>query len=104
MEMLRRALEQRMQWLVFEPNGPSLWSDVRQMLDGYLRRLYTQGAFKGATEEDAYFVRCDADLNTQRIIDAGKLIVEIGVAPAEPLEFLVVRITRGGDGTLSVET
>ena len=103
MEMLRRALEQQMQWLVFEPNGPSLWSDVRHMLDNYLRRLYTAGAFKGETEEDAYFVHCDADINTQQIIDAGKLIAEIGVAPAEPLEFLVVRITRGGDGTLSVE-
>ena len=100
--MLRRALEQQMTWLVFEPNGPLLWSDVRHLIGNYLRRLYNGGAFKGDTEEEAFFVRCDETLNSQRVIDAGQLIAEIGVAPAEPLEFLVVRITRGGDGTLTL--
>jgi len=38
------------------------------------------------------------------VLDAGRLIVEIGVAPAEPLEFIVVRIARDGDGTLAVES
>jgi len=102
MSMLRRALEQQMTWLVFEPNGPLLWSEVRHLIGHYLRRLYNGGAFRGDTEEEAFFVRCDGTLNSQRVIDAGQLIAEIGVAPAEPLEFLVVRITRGGDGTLTL--
>jgi len=37
------------------------------------------------------------------VSDLGQLIVEVGVAPAEPLEFLVLRIMREGDGTLRVE-
>jgi phage tail sheath protein FI len=36
-------------------------------------------------------------------MDAGQLIVEIGVAPAEPLEFIVLRLARDGDGTLTLE-
>lgn len=104
MLMLQRALERQMQWAVFEPNGPSLWADVRHMIASYLRRLYTAGAFKGRTEAEAFFVRCDAELNDRRITDAGRMLAEIGVAPAEPLEFIVVRMTRGGDGTLTVES
>jgi len=36
------------------------------------------------------------------VIDAGRLICEIGIAPAEPLEFIVLRIARDGDGTLRI--
>jgi phage tail sheath protein FI len=104
MLMLRRALEQQMQWAVFEPNGPRLWSDVRLMLRNYLRSLYRAGAFRGGSEEEAFFVRCDAETNDRPGIDAGRMLAEVGVAPAEPLEFIVVRITRGGDGTLTLET
>lgn len=104
MLMLRRALERQMQWSVFEPNDAKLWFDVRLMLQNFLRRLYAQGAFRGASESEAFFVRCDEELNTRRIVDAGQMIAEIGVAPAEPLEFIVVRLTRGADGTLAVES
>lgn len=104
MLMLKRTLLQEMQWTVFEPNGPALWREVRLLLANYLRRLYAQGAFRGNSEEDAFFIRCDGQLNTQRQIDAGRMLCEVGVAPAEPLEFLVVRITRGGDGTLILES
>jgi len=30
-------------------------------------------------------------------------VAEVGVAPAEPLEFLVVRVVQDADGTLGVE-
>ena len=104
MTMLQRVLARQMAWVVFEPNNPSLWSDIRNLLENFLRQLFIGGAFKGRRESEAFFVRCDAELNPQPVLDAGKLIVEIGVAPAEPLEFLVVRIVRDGDGTLGVES
>jgi hypothetical protein len=34
--------------------------------------------------------------------DRGRLMAEVGVAPAEPLEFIVLRIARAGDGTLTI--
>ncbi len=104
MLMLRRALEQQMQWAVFEPNGPALWLEVRQLLRGYLRGLFRAGAFRGASEEQAFFVHCDERLNDRRNRDAGRMLAEVGVAPSEPLEFIVVRIARNGDGTLTLET
>lgn len=104
MLMLRRALLQQMHWMVFETNTPALWAEVRRMLTGYLRQLFVAGAFRGESEAQAFFVRCDGELNTRRVVDAGQLIAEIGVAPAEPMEFIAVRITRGGDGTLVMES
>jgi phage tail sheath protein FI len=103
MLMLRRTLEREMQWAVFEPNGRALQAEIRNLLRAFLRRLYRAGAFRGATEREAFFVRCDAELNPPRITDAGRLVAEVGVAPSEPVEFLVLRLTREGDGTLAVE-
>lgn len=103
MLMLRRTLQREMQWAVFEPNGPALQAEVRNLLRAFLRRLYRAGAFRGAREEEGFFVRCDAELNPRRVLDAGRLVAEVGVAPTEPLEFLVLTLTHAGDGTLTVE-
>jgi uncharacterized protein len=101
--MLRRVLETQMQWTVFEPNGSKLRLELTQLLRVYLRRLFRAGAFKGANEDEAFFVNCDGVLNTAFTIERGQVIAEIGVAPAEPIEFIVLRLTRDGDGTLSIE-
>lgn len=98
--MLRRALRVQMQWAVFEPNGPRLWRDMRHAIESLLRELFRAGAFAGRTEAESFFVR----LHTEAArLDRGELLVEIGVAPAEPLEFILVRLRRDGDGTLNLE-
>lgn len=98
--MIRRTLLRETQWAVFEPNGPKLWSDLRHAIENLLRKLFRAGAFAGATEAESYFVRI---LNDQRLLDRGELVVEIGVAPAEPIEFIVIQLRRDGDGTLTLE-
>ncbi len=100
MLMLRRALVEDTRWAVFEPNGPRLWRDLRHAIESLLRGLYRAGAFVGRNEAEAFFVRMHTD---SRRLDRGELLVEIGVAPAEPLEFIIVRLRRDGDGTLSLE-
>ncbi|WP_224360837.1 phage tail sheath subtilisin-like domain-containing protein [Hyalangium versicolor] len=102
MTLLCRVLERQMQWVVFEPNNGRLRGEVRQLLRTYLRQLFLANAFQGAREEEAFFVRCDETLNSRQVVDSGRLIAEVGVAPAEPLEFLVLQIAREGDGTLRV--
>jgi hypothetical protein len=100
--MIHRALERQMQWVVFEPNNSSLRLEVRLALQSYLRQLFRIGAFRGATEEQAFFVRCDETNNPPYVSDAGRLITEIGIAPSEPLEFIVLSLSREGDGTLTL--
>jgi uncharacterized protein len=101
--MLRLALERQMQWVVFEPNSPALRELLQHTLLSFLRELYRAGAFAGDTEEEAFFVRVDDDLNPPASLDLGRLVVEVGVAPAEPVEYIILRITREGDGGVRVE-
>jgi phage tail sheath protein FI len=43
---------------------------------------------------EAFYVRCDATTMTQDDLDNGRMIVEIGVAPLHPAEFVVVRVAQ----------
>ena len=56
----------------------------------------------GSTEEESFFVRCDDELNPPAVQALGRLIAEVGVAPASPLEYLVLRIHQDTDGGLTV--
>jgi phage tail sheath protein FI len=46
----------------------------------------------GAKPEEAFFVRCDRSTMSQADIDDGRLVVEVGVAPTKPAEFVIFRI------------
>jgi len=101
--MIRRVLDSQMQWAVFEPNNRELQTKISHMLESYLRQLYLANAFTGATEDEAFFVKCDDELNPPAAIDQGRLLAQVGIAPAEPLEFIVLNIARSADSTLTVE-
>jgi hypothetical protein len=101
--MIRRVLERQMQWSVFEPNNFRLRFQVSRMLEAYLRQLYRANAFTGASEQEAFFVKCDDKLNPLSVEQAGQLIAQVGVAPAEPLEFIVLDLARDGDSVLTKE-
>lgn len=89
---LHRALTPLGQSYAFEPNSPSTWIKLRRDIDALLRALFDRGAFTGSRPEEAYFVRVDEGLNPEELRDQGVLTAQIGVAPAVPLEFLLVRL------------
>lgn len=101
--MLRRALLVQMQWTVFEPNDARLRDELARMLGDYLATLFRAGAFRGRTPAEGFFVRCDDALNPPQVTDEGRLVCLVGVAPVEPMEFILVRLSRDGDGTLITE-
>ncbi len=99
---LRSSIEESTQWVVFEPNDERLWARVRQTVSNFLTTQWENGALMGTTREEAFFVRCDRSTMTQDDIDNGRLIVEIGVAPVKPAEFVIFRIaqwTGGAEGS-----
>jgi len=102
MTMLALTLERQTQWLVFEPNTSDLRTRLTHTVTQFLRGLHRRGSFAGTTEADSFFVQCDDSLNPAPSQVQGRLIAEIGVAPAAPLEYLVVRISQDVDGTLTV--
>lgn len=102
MTMIRLTLQRQSQFLVFEPNTLALRAKLFHTLNQFLRALYRQGAFAGASEAESYFVRCDDSLNSRQSQALGRLIAEVGVAPAAPLEYLVLRLSQDADGGLQV--
>ena len=75
-----------------EQNDEPLWEAVRQSVTDFLLNNWRSGALMGSKPEEAFFARCDRSTMTQDDIDNGRLIVEIGVAPVRPAEFVIIRI------------
>lgn len=82
------------QWAVFEPNDVKLWEGVKRTLTGFLTGLWREGALFGTSADQAFFVKCDAETNPPQSIDEGKLVVEVGIAPVKPAEFVIFRISQ----------
>jgi phage tail sheath protein FI len=91
------------QWVVFEPNDMALWERVKRTINAFLVRTWRDGALFGATPGEAFFVKCDAENNTAETIDAGQLIIDIGIAPVKPAEFVIFRIAQFSGGTSLTE-
>lgn len=89
---LEASIDRGLQWVVFEPNSEPLWARVRRTISNFLTVVWRNGALEGVDPEEAFFVRCDRTTMTQTDVDAGRLIVQVGVAPVKPAEFVIVRI------------
>jgi phage tail sheath protein FI len=100
--MIEHALEIALQWAVFEPNNFYLWHKVRLSAITFLTALWEKGALVGNTAADAFFVNCDQLTNPVAVTSNGWMVAEIGVAPTQPAEFVVLRIGRT-ENTLEVQ-
>lgn len=95
---LEESIDEGTQWAVFESNTEELWARVRQSVRNFLLTVWREGGLAGTTPEEAFYVKADRTTMTQADIDAGKLIVEIGVAPVKPAEFVIFRIAQWTEG------
>lgn len=102
MMMIEEAVEESVQWSVFEPNDFYLRQTLVMAISNFLQALWERGMLAGATADEAFFVKCDEENNPSFIADLGQLIVEVGVAPVIPAEFVIFRIGRTQD-TLEID-
>jgi phage tail sheath protein FI len=100
---IEESIRRGTQWAVFEPNDVDLWQRVRRNITSFLRGLWMRGALVGATPEQAFYVVCDESNNPLSSVDEGKLIVEVGVAPVKPAEFVIFRISQWQGGGAASE-
>jgi Bacteriophage tail sheath protein len=92
---IEQSLDNGLQWAVFEPNDQPLWDTVKQSVSNFLVTVWRSGALAGTKQEEAFFVNIGYNITmTQDDIDNGRMIVEIGVAPVKPAEFVIVRISQ----------
>ncbi|MEM7794734.1 MAG: phage tail sheath C-terminal domain-containing protein [Cyanobacteria bacterium P01_C01_bin.118] len=91
---IEKSIEMGTQWVVFEPNDQDLWARVTRTVTTFLTRLWREGALFGNSPNDAFFVKCDGDINTHDTMMLGRLYIEIGVCPVRPAEFVIFRISQ----------
>jgi phage tail sheath protein FI len=101
--LLRRIALRDSQEHVFAPHSPAFRRRVKLSLERLLAALYARGAFAGNDPAAAYRVRIDETINTPTSIEAGRFVVELQVAPAQPLAFITVRLFETATGTLLVQ-
>ena len=98
MLFIEESIEEGIQWAVFEPNNQALWEKLKRTIGEFLARVWRSGALFGSTPEEAYYVKCDEELNPASVRAQGQVYVEIGVAPVRPAEFIIVRIGQWEGG------
>ena len=89
MSMIGEALDEALQWSVFEPNEKVLREKAGLSISVFLESLWRAGMLAGRTPGEAFYVKTTTEDE--------RLLAEVGVAPAIPAEYVVVRIGRTED-------
>lgn len=95
---VEKSIERGTQWVVFEPNDHNLWARVRRDVGAFLTTVWRDGMLFGRTPDEAFYVKCDEELNPPESRDLGRLVVEIGISPVKPAEFVIFRFSQWSGG------
>ncbi len=95
---VEESIKNGTQWVVFEPNDQMLWSRIRRDISAFLTTVWSSGALFGRTPAEAFYVKCDEENNPPATRDLGQVIIEIGMAPVKPAEFVIFRISQWASG------
>ena len=95
---VEESIAESTQWIVHEPNDERLWGKIIRSVSAFLRRQWLEGALFGASEAEAYYVKCDEETNPPEVRAAFQVITEIGVNIVETAEFVVFRVAQWSGG------
>ena len=87
--------------LVFDVNGPELRLALVRGITSVLLEAFRSGALAGSRPEQAFAVTCD-DRNNPPDADPARVVCDVEVAPAKPMEFIRLRLVLGQDRGLEV--
>ncbi len=78
-----------------EPNDINTWITVKSIINNFLILQWQQGALQGIKPEEAFFVHLGiGETMTPRDILNGRMILEIGMAPVRPAEFIILNVIQ----------
>lgn len=92
---LQPSIGKELQWAMFEPNDEPPRTLLRKTVEDFSTTQWRSGALAGNKADQAFFVRRDRTTMSGNDIDNGRLILDVGIAPLKPAEFIVFRIEFG---------
>ena len=96
--VIEKAMAVSLRTFLFEANDDITRFRVKALLDEYLDRLSSQGAFQREAGDDGFHVLCDTNNNTSATIDRLELHVDVFVKPSRAAEYIQLQsiITPSG--------
>lgn len=91
---IEKDIEKTLETFIFEPNIEQTWMKLKNLIENHLQKYWREGAFFGAKPEEAFFVKCDHQTMTDQDILQGKLILQIGISPIRPAEFIILQFQQ----------
>ena len=91
---IEASLKRGTRWVASERNGEATWSQIRRSVEAFIDAMFRQGAFAGATPQEAYFVQCGSETTTEQDIIDGIVNIVVGFAPLKPAEFVVLEVQQ----------
>lgn len=77
-----------------EPNDACLWGSIQQSVSGFLNTVWRNGMLAGTSPEESYYMKTGHPIMTEDDILNGRLVIEVGIAPCRPAEFMIFRIQQ----------
>ena len=101
---VKASLEIGNRWVIQKVNDPRLWQAVEQVNGEFMYGLWTRGMLYPSNDvTQAYYVKCDAELNPSTERKDGRLNMEIGLNPPLPVEFFVISLGLWDGGSVVAE-
>ncbi|UHQ55365.1 phage tail sheath family protein [Microbulbifer sp. YPW16] len=91
-DFIKNSLQAALQEFVFKPNNRVTWANIEMMCRAFMHGLYEKKAFRGATVDEAYNVRCDETTTSPTDIALGIMNVWVFFAPLFPAEFIHLHV------------
>lgn len=91
---IKKELENRSQFALFENNDSLLWERLNVSLSSFLLSFWQQGGLRGVSAQQAFFVRVDSTTTSFADIQNGRVNIEVGVALQYPAEFIIVKLSQ----------
>jgi hypothetical protein len=91
---IEKKLNDLCQFALFENNSERLWARLNTVIGAFLNEYRNQGGLRGATVADSFYVKVDAENNSNATIQAGEVHIEVGVALEYPAEFVVINLSQ----------
>lgn len=92
---VQMSVQAALRLLASRPNDAETWNVVRMMIEQFLHSRWREGAFLGSTQEEAFIVQVGLGRTmTPQDVAAGRMLVQVLVAPARPAEFVILQFTQ----------
>ncbi len=95
---IEQSLEQGLRPFIFQPNNSFLWGSMNRTITEFLNRVQSSGGII------SFYVKIDATNNPPSVQALGQLYAEVGIQPAYPAEFIILKIGIWDGGSSVTES